>query len=349
METLLQQGAEYEQYISDIIKQKYINCWVWNKIPSEVLLKIGFINDITEKCDDIGCDILGENKDGTYDYIQCKNYTTLGIENTINISDLSGFYNFVAENDVKNAIVYYSGILSSQILCRKKKIKYVKMPFVKLHNKEIKPRDYQMEAFNKLNNVKRGILEMPCGTGKTLITYLISLNYDNIILLSPLIATTEQLIIHYKKYYNTDKDINFNIISSAHTRNSDNIILGNKNIIGSTFDSCDIINNVISKLSGSIFIVIDEFHNLTENNITDNTNELNKLLVSNYKILFVSATPKKYNEELNSIFGTERYKLSWEDAILNKYICDYNFYYPNNNKIIDYIKANKISIDALDK
>jgi len=350
METLLQQGTNYEKYIRDIIKEKYINCWLWNDIPNEILLELEFIKDIKGKCDDIGCDILAKNKDNNYEYIQCKNYSTLGIDNTISICDLSGFYNFVAENDIKTPIVYYSGVLSSQIHCRKKKIKYINLPYIKISNEDIKPRDYQIEAFNILDNANRSILEMPCGTGKTLITYLISLKYANIILLSPLISTTEQLIKHYKHYYSKEKEpISFNLISSQHSRNIDNIELCKKNIFGSTFDSCDIINKLIHKLAGTIFIVIDECHNLSITNLTDTYNEINKLLMSNNKILFVSATPKNYSNQYNNIFGNIKYTLKWDEAIKNNYICDYNFYYPNNDKIIEHINITKIQIDKLEK
>jgi superfamily II DNA or RNA helicase len=354
MENLLKQGTDYEIYIRDIIKNKYKNCWLWKDIPNEILLELGFINEININCDDIGCDILAKNHNNTYEYIQCKNYSTLGIDNTITISDLSGFYNFVAENDIKTAIVYYSGVLSSQIQCRKKKIKYINLPFVKINNEDIKPRDYQIEAYNTLKDVikdtNRGILEMPCGTGKTLVSYLISLDYNNIILLSPLISTTEQLLKHYKNYYSKEKEpINFSLVSSQHNRNIDNIEISNKNIIGSTYDSCDIINKVIPKLTGSIFIVIDECHNISNNMITDSNNEVNKILFSNYKILYVSATPKNYNKEYNNIFGSSRYTLTWNTAISNKYICDYNFYYPNANKIIEYIDEIKFDKTIIEK
>lgn len=350
METLLQQGTNYEIYVRDIIKERYSNCWLWKDIPAEILLELEFIKDIKNKCDDIGCDILAKTQDNKYEYIQCKNYSTLGIDNTISICDLAGFYNFVAENDITTPIVYYSGVLSSQILCRKKKVKYINLPFIKISNEDIKPRDYQIEAFNILNNVNRGILEMPCGTGKTLVSYLISLKYDNIILLSPLISTTEQLIKHYKNYYSKEKEpISFNLISSHHNRNIDNIELCNKNIIASTFNSCDIINKLLNKLVGSVFIIIDECHNLSNTNLTDTNDEINKLLLGNYKILFVSATPKNYRNEYNNVFGTVRYTLKWDDAIKNNYICDYNFYYPNNDKIIEHINNIKVKIDDLEK
>ena len=355
METLLQQGTNYEIYVKDIIKEKYSECWLWKDIPNNILLELQFIKDITKKCDDIGCDILCKKASGEYEYIQCKNYSTLGIDNTITITDLAGFYNFVAENDIKNPIVYYSGILSSQILCRKNKIKYINLPYIKIGNKDIKPRDYQIEAYNKLKNENRSILEMPCGTGKTLITYLISLNYKNIILLSPLISTTEQLITHYKNYYSKEKEpISYTLINSQNTRKIENISLLEKNIIGSTFDSCDIINELLKKLNtNDTFIIIDECHNLSDSNINNITNEINKLLISNNKILFVSATPKNYSNnydnKYDTIFGKVKYTLEWKYAIENKYICDYKFYYPNNDKIIEYIKNIKFDTSIIEK
>jgi len=351
METLLQQGTNYEIYVRDIIKEKYTKCWLWKDIPNEILLELEFIKDIKNKCDDIGCDILCKKHNDDYEYIQCKNYSTLGIDNTITINDLSGFYNFVAENSIQNPIVYYSGILSSQIQCRKKKIKYINLPYIKIGNQDIKPRDYQIEAYNKLQNENRSILEMPCGTGKTLITYLISLNYKNIILLSPLISTTEQLITHYKNYYSKEKEpINYALINSQNTRDINKIdISKNKNIIGSTFNSSDIINKLLEKLEGNTFIIIDECHNLSNSNLTDINNEINKLLLTNNKILFVSATPKNYGNEYVNIFGNIKYTLEWKYAIENKYICDYNFYYPNNDKIIEYIKNIKFDTSIIEK
>ena len=38
METLLQQGTNYEIYVRDIIKEKYKECWIWKDIPNEILL-----------------------------------------------------------------------------------------------------------------------------------------------------------------------------------------------------------------------------------------------------------------------------------------------------------------------
>jgi len=147
------------------------------------------------------------------DFIQCKNYSTTGVDNTINISDLAGFYNFVAENLITNAIVYYSGKLSQQVVCRQNKIKYINIP-----------------------------------PGKTLVSFMISLEYKNIIILTPLISTTEQILSHYRNYYSEYKDINYVLVNCKSERNINNIELNeNKNIIASTYDSSDIIIKILEK------------------------------------------------------------------------------------------------------
>ena len=46
METLLQQGTNYEIYVRDIIKEKYQSCWLWKEIPNDILLQLEFIKDI---------------------------------------------------------------------------------------------------------------------------------------------------------------------------------------------------------------------------------------------------------------------------------------------------------------
>lgn len=60
METLLQQGTQYEIYVRDIITEKYSNCWLWKDIPTDILLELEFIKDIKNKCDNIGVLLLIE-------------------------------------------------------------------------------------------------------------------------------------------------------------------------------------------------------------------------------------------------------------------------------------------------
>ena len=90
LNTKLQLGLEYEKYVQKIITNKYINCWLWNEVPKHVLLDLKIIHNNEQNCDDIGCtkgtfgakgtfgDIICQNSDLTYLFIQCKNYSTTG-------------------------------------------------------------------------------------------------------------------------------------------------------------------------------------------------------------------------------------------------------------------------------
>lgn len=193
---------------------------------------------------------------------------------------------------------------------------------------------------------------MPCGTGKTFVSFLLSLDYKNIIILTPLISTTEQVLNHYKNYYSKYDNVNYTLINCKATRKVNDIIFKKINIIASTYDSIDIIDKLLQNDNitfDNTLIIIDEFHNLSTNMITDNNNLMNKILVGDYKIVFISATPKLYDSELNNIFGNIKYELKWDEAIKNKYICDYNFYYPNNDKIIEKIDEIKFDKSLIEK
>ena len=345
----LKDGEDYERYVLNIIKDNYKKCYLWKNIPDNILQARFYKNN--NICDDIGCDIIGIKHDDTIDYIQCKNYSTIGEDNIINIQDLAGFYNFIAENSITNAFVYYSGKLSQQIRCRQNKIKYMNIPHIKNNQiLDFKPRDYQLEAYNKLKDINRSILSMPCGTGKTFVSFLLSLDYKNIIILTPLISTTEQMLTHYKNYYSKYKDINYVSINCNAERNINNIKFNdNKNIIASTYDSSDIIIKLLSKIKiEESLIIIDEFHNLSQDMIINKKNNINKILVSKNKILFISATPLD-TTNYEDIFGENKYGMDWKTAIENKYICDYNFYYPNNDKIITRIDDLKIDKTLIEK
>lgn len=345
----LKDGEDYEKYILNIIKDKYKQCYIWKDIPNNILESRFYKNNII--CDDIGCDIIGIKQDDTIEYIQCKNYSTTGENNIINICDLGGFYNFVAENSILNPVVYYSGKLSQQILCRQNKIKYINIPHIKNNDiLDFKPRDYQLEAYNKLKNHNKSILSMPCGTGKTFVSFLLSLDYKNIFILTPLISTTEQILIHYKNYYSKYVNINYISVNCNGERDINNIKLNdNKNIIASTYDSSDVIWKLLKTTNiDDNLIIVDEFHNLSQDMIINKKNNMYKIINSKCKILFISATPLN-TENHKDIFGENKYELNWKYSIENKYICDYNFYYPNNNKIITRINDLKIDKNLIEK
>jgi superfamily II DNA or RNA helicase len=133
--------------------------------------------------------------------------------------------------------------------------------------------------------------------------------------------------------------------------------LKDKNIFSSSFCSADIIVQLLPLLKNSILIV-DEFHNLSLNKLTDVNNNMYKILNYNTnKKIFLSATPKIYNKvseeeydeletnNFENIFGKIEYSYSFTDAIKNKYINDYILILPNINEekdINDFIYSNML-------
>jgi superfamily II DNA or RNA helicase len=86
-----------------------------------------------------------------------------------------------------------------------------------------------------------------------------------------------------------------------------------------------------------VFIIIDEYHNLSTNNLTNKSDPINKLLESENPILFLSATPIEQSEK-NKYFGQTTYKYSWTKAIQNKYICDFKIIIPETKSYVEYFK-----------
>ena len=110
--------------------------------------------------------------------------------------------------DKLNGYVYYTNRLSTNIkeLPINKRIQFIKQEHIQDIIQEsitkLKPYDYQLDAVNKFNNnfTNRGILSLPCGTGKTLISYLCSINYKQIIILSPLKQFAKQNLDRFIEY-----------------------------------------------------------------------------------------------------------------------------------------------------
>ena len=97
--------------------------------------------------------------------------------------------------------------------------------------------------------------------------------------------------------------------------------------------SCDIIKIILPFLNNP-FIIVDEFHNLSKNNIYNNSDPLNYIIYFDTKTLYMSATPRIYELEdnddcdVNEILGKTVYKMDFKEAISKKYICDYDIYLP---------------------
>lgn len=332
--TTVEIGNMYEDYILKILKEKYDNIWLTKDVPENIVKKCNFPMFKEQFTHDIGFDILGI-KNEKITFIQCKNYSS----STICQHDLGGFHTFIVHtyNEINEYIVYYNGKLSNKILpyvsSNKLNIKYINIGFnnnisENINNLQFIPTDYQVEAYEKLKNNSRSILSMPCGMGKTYISYLLGQDYDNIIIFSHLKAHAIQILNTFKNYSNNK--YNNILISSDVVRG--NIKFELKNIISITYDSCKILNKNIDKLEKP-FIIIDEFHNLSKNDL-NGTTEIGNLIKSKHNILFVSATPK------NNIFYKDMviYEYKWKDAINNGYLSDYKIYYPEANILNNYCK-----------
>ena len=340
-------GNNYELFILNKLKLEleYDNVWFFKNTPEKVLQNTKLLDnyDIYTKyknCD-IGADLVAIKNEHIF-FIQCKNHN-----DTLCINDLQGFYFFLYEFEL-NGIVIYSNQISSRIKDLSNKVQYMHIPYNNqlidtsfniLNKSEIISREYQIEAYNLLKNENKSILSLPCGMGKTFTSYMIAKEYDNIILISPLRFLAKQLLEQVYEYSN--KSYNPILLSVDGERKIDNIILENKNIISSTYDSVDILIKILDKINNKI-IIIDEFHNLSENNLININDNFNKILKSNNKILFLSATPIE-----NKLFGNVIYKYSWIKAIEKKYICDFNIVLPNKNEslkkfdnLIDDLKLN---------
>ena len=392
----IEKGFNYEKQIKNsIIENTIYNAYLWNECPETILIENNLIKSSEHNKNirkaikegtlhnhkDIGIDIIQVDSNNIcVGIIQCKN----GYLNGVCIKDIAGIMTRSAFNKLLPAIIYYTDKLSSnlnmlidlntnvyktdfsKINYETNNIYFIKEPYIT--NKIISnitpiiftPYEYQLEAVNKIEDnfiiSNRSILAIPCGCGKTYISYLISLNYKKIIIISPLIEFSSQNLSRYIEY-GYDKR-NIILINSDGIRDIDiiktKIKENEKLLISSTFKSMDIINECLDLFDEDTLFIIDEFHNLSKNNISDKDDDIYKLLITNHKILFMSATPRiydieyldeddydddneddnensiiDYDSKFDELFGKIVYNMSLTDAIINKYITDYKIWLPS--------------------
>jgi len=373
-----QKGTTYEKYIKIYLQNKNNETWLWDEIPELELRNSGLLGNwnehrITRKenkineLPDLGTDILLKNNiTNKFELIQCKNFES---NSNVTFHHLSGFYAMVSHYDIPGT-VYYTSKLSPNIKLLKPndKIKYIKKEMDetiktnKINQRLIEtPYYYQIEAYNKLKDSNRSILNLPCGMGKTLTSVMIGRDYDNIIIISPLLAYAQQNLERFDSELNIEgyKTIKVN---SEGTRDENEILdklsKNKKNILSFTYKSVDVLIKILNKINNYI-VILDEFHNLSKNDIffkengSENT-PLCKLLYSNAKILFMSATPKFFNfedsDKINEeIFGNNSYSFTLGRGITEKHICDYELYLPDlrtKATISDIIQ--EVSVDQFD-
>lgn len=309
--------------------------------------------------------------------VQCKN----GYNTGVTMHHLAGIMTRAAFIRDIAAYVYYTNKLSSHIrsalqsspyvssidcsksvdaltnLEQENKIYFVKLPMANqdyeqdIIQSNMTPYTYQTEAVHKFREYfqtnNRGILSLPCGCGKTYTSFMIANEYDHIIIMSPLREFASQNLKRYIEYgFDASKTL---LVDMDGIRDLDTIkafINGNeKLLISCTYTSMDLITQCLDLFRNALFIV-DEFHNLSKVNISQAEDPIFQLLMSEHKILFMSATPRIYDIEyddnnlldMECLFGDVVYNMNMTDAISKKYICDYRIWLPavhENNSELD--------------
>lgn len=234
----------------------------------------------------------------------------------------------------------------------------------------IEDRQYQIDAIKAvyLSLVKnsRAILSLPCGLGKTYIAYNVSMNYDVVILFSPLMQHAKQNLDRFVQY-NPEIECQLVDSDSGGTRDIDKLIKfinsEGKKFLFSTYKSADVILKICEYFASDNFlIIIDEFHNLSAKNISDENDAMYQLLKRKLNVMSMSATPRIYeleNEEIDvtDLLGEISYNMSFSDAIKNKLVCDYKIYLPlivenvkeNHTMIQKEVDITNVNLNVLDK
>lgn len=359
------QGDAYEVAVCSLLKETNDESKLWSDVPEQYLYDTGWINEYNEHrlkrkttktnpLQDTGVDIITK-KDGEYAFIQCKNYSKV-----VPTEHLKGFLNTMRKFEkIKGQLYYTSSVTESArdeleslkiesiiwdppemfaLRERLRKIRDGGKPKEKKPKKKKVLYDYQKEIVDEYSEYyksnQKAVLGLPCGVGKTLISIHIAKRYDKVVIISPLKQFAEQ---NLERFLNEEDRPNLLIDSDyAGTRNIDKIkqfIDTEKRwVISTTYDSCDVISEIMRK---DVFIIIDEFHDLSANNVVNVNDPIYKIINNvedNEKMLFMSATPRIYDiegkddlddESMEEMFGKNLHPMSLREAVKNGYVCDY--------------------------
>ena len=222
----------------------------------------------------------------------------------------------------------------------------------------MEPRDYQREIINKVieyfkqNN--KGILYMPCGTGKTITSYWIckELCAKRTIIAVPSLYLLNQT---YNEYIKQDLNVKYLIIGSDFDDNKvkattdkeyiANFLQNNSDnyVIITTYQSSKLVYDISIELNVKYDLCIyDEAHKTVGSEYREYCSLL-KDDVSIDKRLFLTATEKIYNNIDDDIlsmndknkYGKIIYNYTLKRAIESNYLCDYKIIASimNNNVI----------------
>lgn len=192
-------------------------------------------------------------------------------------------------------------------------------------------RDYQKECVEKIFENKKGIVFLPCGTGKTFISQKVveDTRTSRAIFFAPTIDLLVQTVKEYKEMFSDmemllccsgnfeqegiTRTLNEYEINCFLQQNSDK-----KFIVFATYASGNYVGDILYE-SGIDFSIAfyDEAHKIN----TETKSECFLKLAS--KSIFLSATPEKEMLEKSSIFGKVIYKKSITEAVNEGLIKDF--------------------------
>lgn len=244
------------------------------------------------------------------------------------------------------------------------------------------PRPHQIELIENtiehLNKNNRATAIMACGTGKTLGAYWIDKQMNNIltIITVPSLSLLSQFFSDWiHQSFSDGSDISYLLVGSdVDTENIDDLqngifITTNENdiyehilinlvykqrkvVIITTYQSADKLQFATTVIKNPDLIIFDEAHK-TVGNIDKQFNFLmfDKNIIAK-KRLFLTATPKLYNNsnidivsmDNKKLYGKEIFNYSTRQAINDGYLCDYQIItmITNDKYISDFIKRNNI-------
>ena len=330
--------------------------WHWSNVPEIELYNCGYINNfnqyrlarliakntdnIINRLKDYGIDGLAKDGDNTYHAIQAKHYTDKRVcANDIGSFVVALMFGLKIKNSLNQGYLYHTSDLQIDlkhyIENSNNAIVPIHMPLIKEEEiteiKTFELYDYQKQALEAMINweYQTGLLNMPCGTGKTVVlrAYLEEMLFNTIIVLSPTRILTKQnyerlLLDGYKcVLIDSDSDATRDVEYLQEILNTNERVF-----LCATYKSIDVIKE-LRFIHEDAILCIDECHKTTkEVKIYQGIFE--------GKIISISATPAKYLDD------EVIYKMTYAEAISNGYICDYKVFIP----LITDIKSN-IEID----
>ena len=359
----MKRGLSYEQQVRNYvaIQPDVLKAWLWSTTPERVFEEAGVIYDFEQQrikrrklydvnennMRDTGTDIFVQTTTG-FKLVQAKNYS----ERKVYQDDLSGFFRHVIFYGFPGIVFSNSGFHWSLTdtppgfnkICFQQ-FDYIspdsEVPSSNSTEKFLTLRDYQTQALATLESHfqtnMRAVLALSCGLGKTVVAAQAAQTFDNVVIFSPYQMHAEQ---NLRRFSDMLPAHNPRLVHCNSSRNveviKEDVSKYRKNIISSTFDSADVIAKLLHELGTSTLVIVDEFHNFTRAHIADSSTDFNRILTSDTKMLFLSATPRVFDlentnldeEDLSNFFGTCHISLPLSEAIRRKLVTDYRVFIP---------------------